>query len=130
MLGVRLLMRRALLIAYLAAPAVALVIVVGSGPWDRPVDVAEWLVLPLMLIANYGYFAAPYLAWFLFTRSAGPVLSIVHAGYLGATAALGLFLWWLTSTGGPLTWLLYWPCAGISMAATVGLASLWPQSAR
>ena len=123
-------MQRASLITYLAGPAVALVIVVGSGPWVRPVDVGEWFVLPVLLTVNYVYFAAPHLVWFGFTRLAGPALSIVHAGYLGATAALGLFLWWLTSTGGPLTWLLYWPCAGIVMAATVGLAMLWPQRAR
>lgn len=66
--SVRLLMQRGLLITYLVVPAITLLILVAHGARNRPPDAVKWLVLPLLLVVNYAYFAAPHLAWLLFTR--------------------------------------------------------------
>lgn len=68
------------------------------------------------------FYAAPHLLWAALCAALGPAAWVRHLGQLSASGALLLIGTWSfwgprDASGLPFQWLLYWPLAGILLAA-------------
>ena len=76
------------------------------------------------------FYGAPYFVWAIFHVLSKPKISVVHAGYVGATVSLVVIssFWFFPSdrSGLPLQWAAYWPLALVLIvffACTIHLLS-------
>jgi len=71
------------------------------------------------------FYGAPYIVWAIFHLLSKPKLSVIHAGYVGASVALmAIASFWLfppDRSGLPLQWAAYWPLALVLIVVFAGV---------
>ncbi len=74
------------------------------------------------------FYGAPYIVWAIFHLLSNPKLSVIHAGYVGATVSLvAISSFWLfppDRSGLPLQWAAYWPLALLLIVIFAGVMHL------
>lgn len=74
------------------------------------------------------FYGTPYIVWAIFHLLSKPKLSVIHAGYIGATVSLVVISsFWLLPpdrSGLPLQWATYWPLAFVLSTAFAGITYL------
>jgi hypothetical protein len=75
------------------------------------------------------FYGAPYIVWAIFHLLSKPKLSVIHAGYAGASFALlaiaSLWLFPPDRSGLPLQWAAYWPFALILIVIFAGVVQVF-----
>lgn len=75
------------------------------------------------------FYSAPYIVWAIFHLLSKPKLSVIHAGYVGATVSLvAISSFWLLPpdrSGLPLQWAAYWPLALVLIIIFAGVIHLF-----
>jgi len=112
-------------LAHLLFPIFFTVVVTLYGASKNTFSVCDSFVAFLGGILFYG---APYFVWAIFHVLSKPKISVVHAGYVGATVSLVVIssFWFFPSdrSGLPLQWVAYWPLALVLIVFFAGTIHL------
>jgi hypothetical protein len=116
-------MRTAALTGYFLMPAIVLMTTGAVRHGFRFPDLNDFLL-------NYLFLVAPQLLWAVLAKLLKFSSMMMHAGYLGVTAALlSLHLWfeWSGGNRNSLGWLYYWPLALCLMFCAAVVATIWEE---
>jgi len=113
--------------AYLSIPVIfATVVFIYALTEGREFSTTDVLSI---LVGSFFFYAAPFILWTFLVLVAKVRKVVIHAGFIGVTAALLLIASaWLgprDPSGLPIQWMMYWPLAGILLVVFAGAATVY-----